>query len=199
MKSFHVITLIACLTQAGSTSVPVSSTPSADMAEASKAKSTVDAHKVAPAPAMKLKELIKKINSKREADEPAFDEDEPRREEYFDEEDEKTMDAAKIVVDLDTDTKVASQNENGVEKMMQSVMEKIRDEIRKYSSNGRKEFHNFDPLFEDSPKSLNDSTEEPYGEDEAQKSVKPKDMATQQDSEVEFNTLRAGQRLRHAI
>ena len=193
MKSFHVITLIACLTQAGSTSVPVSSTPSADMAEASKAKSTVDAHKVAPAPAMKLKELIKKINSKREADEPAFDEDEPRREEYFDEEDEKTMDAAKIVVDLDTDTKVASQNENGVEKMMQSVMEKIRDEIRKYA----RETNN-----QESAERFNDEAPERgirFDDTEAPESVKPKDMATQQDSEVEFNTLRAGQRLRHAI
>ena len=193
MKSFHVITLIACLTQAGSTSVPVSSTPSADMAEASKAKSTVDAHKVAPAPAMKLKELIKKINSKREADEPAFDEDEPRREEYFDEEDDMTMDAAKIVVDLDTDTKVASQNENGVEKMMQSVMEKIRDEIRKYA----RETNN-----QESAERFNDEAPERgirFDDTEAPESVKPKDMATQQDSEVEFNTLRAGQRLRHAI
>ncbi|KAH0479641.1 MAG: uncharacterized protein KVP18_002986 [Porospora cf. gigantea A] len=104
----------------------------------------------------------------------------------------------KIVVDLDTDTKAPSQDES-MEKMMQSVMEKIREEIRKYKK--PQEMHNFDPLFEDSPVSLKDSTEKPkpYGEDEAPESVKPQDMATQQESEVELNTLHVGQRLRHAI
>ncbi|KAH0473309.1 MAG: uncharacterized protein KVP18_002742 [Porospora cf. gigantea A] len=102
----------------------------------------------------------------------------------------------KIVVDLDTDTKVASQNESlengGVEKMIQSVMEKIRDEIRKYAreTNNQESAERFDD-------------ELPEGDTrhdtEAPESVKPQHMATEQNSEVELNTLRVGQRLRHAI
>ncbi|KAH0472535.1 MAG: hypothetical protein KVP17_001442 [Porospora cf. gigantea B] len=77
--------------------------------------------------------------------------------------------------------------------MMQSVMEKIRDEIRKYA----RETNN-----QESAERFNDEAPERgirFDDTEAPESVKPKDMATQQDSEVEFNTLRAGQRLRHAI